>query len=128
MPVVRGKRRQLEIDFDPSLLDKYPTAMDALRAAVYTHPHPIKTIAADMDMAASTLSRKVAGDPDDPRRFSLDDLEAFMRASGDRSVLHYLNAKYLPTPEMHEAARLDALEDAMQVMATTLAALKRGRS
>lgn len=103
---------QMTLDLEPGLLDRYPTAMDCLRAAVYSAHRPIKTIAADMDLSASALSRKLTQDPDDPRRFSLDDLEGYIRATGDTRVVEYLAQKYLQTDEqrqqhtLHHAARL----------------------
>lgn len=39
---------QLSIDFEPGLVGKYQTAMDAIRAAVYSSTRPMKAIAADM--------------------------------------------------------------------------------
>ena len=51
---------QLSIDFEPGLVGKYQTAMDAIRAAVYSSTRPMKAIAADMDISQSELSRKLA--------------------------------------------------------------------
>lgn len=105
-------KAQLTLDFEPGLVERFPTAMDALRAAVHGGRKPLKTIAADMDLSTSALSRKLSQDPDDPRRFSLDDLEHFIQATGDTSVVEYLAAKYLQSDEcrrtqaLHQATRL----------------------
>ena len=110
MPV----KAQLTLDFEPGLVDRYPTAMDAVRAAVHGGRKPLKTIAADMDLSVSALSRKLNQDPEDPRRFSLDDLEALIAATGDTSVVEYLAAKYL---QSDETRRHQALTQATRLLA-----------
>ena len=103
-------QEQLTLVFEPGLTERYPTAMDLVRKVAYSHRNPLKTIAADMDMSQSTLSRKLAQDPDDPRRMSVDDLEAFIAATGDASVVEYLAAKYLQSDEQRKAGALAATE------------------
>lgn len=107
-------KSQLTLDFEPGLVERHASAMDALRAAVYGGRKPLKTIAADMDMSTSGLSRKLSQDPEDPRRFSLDDLEAYLRATGDTTVVEYLAAKYL---QSDEARRHQALNTASRLLA-----------
>lgn len=86
---------QLTLDFEPALVEKYSHLLDCIRASAYSHRNPLKTIAADMDMSQSELSRKLSGNPDDPRRFSVDDLERFIVATGDLTPIYYLIGKYL---------------------------------
>lgn len=74
----------------------------------------MKTIAADMDLSTSALSRKLSQDPDDPRHFSLDDLERFITATGDVTVVEYLAAKYL---QSDESRRTQALHTATRLLA-----------
>ena len=85
-PVVSSSH-QLSIDFEPGLAERHQTALDCVRECAYTHKHPLKTLAADMDMSQSELSRKLAHNPDDPRRFTLDDLEKFLTATGDMTPI-----------------------------------------
>lgn len=87
--------RQLTLDFEPSLIEKHPHLLDCVRAVAYSHRNPLKTIAMDMDLSQSELSRKLSGNPDDPRRFTLDDLERFIGATGDVTPIHWLIGKYL---------------------------------
>lgn len=109
-----GATAQLTLDFEPGLLERYPSAMDRLRAAVYASRLPLKTIAADMDTSASTLSRKLAEDQDDPRRFSLRDLERYIDATGDTTVIEYLALKYLQSEDIR---RQQALSQATRLLA-----------
>ena len=97
---------------------------DVVRKVAYGHPNPLKTIAADMDMSQSTLSRKLAQDPDDPRRFTLDDLERFITATGDATVVEYLAAKYLQSDEARRAGAVVAAEGLLRELAALLPTLR----
>jgi hypothetical protein len=108
MPAVTSTQ-QLTLDFEPGLTEKHPHLLDCVRASAYTHRNPLKTIAADMDMSQSDLSRKLSGNPDDPRRFSLDDLERFIDATGDVSPIYWLIAKYLQDEKVKHDRALEEL-------------------
>lgn len=86
---------QLTLDFEPGLAERHDSLLACLRQCAYTHRNPLKTIAADMDMSQSELSRKLSGNPDDPRRFSVDDLEAYVSKNHDITPILYLVEKYL---------------------------------
>lgn len=106
------------------MVERYPTAMDLVRKVAYGHRNPLKTIAADMDMSQSTLSRKLSQDPDDPRRMSVDDLEAFVRATGDVSVIEYLAAKYLQSDDQRRAGAIAATERLLAELGSLLPTLR----
>lgn len=93
-----------------------------MRAAAYTHRNPLKTIAADMDVSQSDLSRKLAGNPEDPRRFSLDDLERFIDATGDMSPVYWLVAKYLQDERVKRDRALQELATQMPTLLALIAA------
>lgn len=117
---------QLTLTFEPGVLERHPSAMDVVRKAAYGHPNPLKTIAADMDMSQSTLSRKLAQDVDDPRRFTLDDLEKFIAATGDVTVVEYLAAKYLQSDEARKAGAIAAAETLLRQLAAVMPTLTGG--
>ena len=117
-------KTQLTLDLEPGMVDRYSTAMDCLRASVYASNKPLKTIAADMDLSASTLSRKLSQDPDDPRRFSLDDLERYVAATGDTTVIEYLAAKHLASDEDRRAQTLATATRLLGELAPLLAAMR----
>lgn len=100
---------QLKLDFTPGLTERFPTALDCVKASVYGNVKPLKTIAADMDISQSDLSRKLANNPDDPRRFTLHDLEALVQATGDTTVIRYLAQKYCADPATKQREALAAL-------------------
>lgn len=115
---------QLTLDLEPGLVDRFPSAMDCLRAHVYASRLPMKTIAADMDLSVSSLSRKLAQDPDDPRRFSLDDLERYIAATGDTSVVAYLAAKHLQSDAARQAQTLATAARLLAELAPLVASMR----
>lgn len=99
----------MSIDFEPGLAERHQSALDCVRECAYTHKHPLKTLAADMDMSQSELSRKLAHNPDDPRRFTLDDLEKFLTATGDMTPIYYLVEKFLEDYDLRQRRALAEL-------------------
>lgn len=85
---------QLTLDFRPGLTERYETVLDCIKSSIYSSEKPLKTIAANMDMSPSDLSRKLAGNPDDPRRFSVQDLERYVEITGDTIPILYLAQKF----------------------------------
>lgn len=59
------------LSLEPGLAERFDSALDCVRAGVYSSHRPLKAIAAEMDTSVSTLSRKLAAHPDDPRHFTL---------------------------------------------------------
>ena len=100
---------QLTLSFEPGLADRHASLLDCIRQTVYSNRNPIKTIAADMDLSQSDLSRKLSSNPDDTRRFSVDDLERLIDATGDVTPVLYLAEKYLASRESKQRAAAEQL-------------------
>jgi hypothetical protein len=84
-----------------------------------------KVIAAEMDMSPSTLSRKLNPSDGDTQRFNLDDLEAFLDATGDApAVIEYLAAKYMDSPDARKARALSKVERLAEELSAAMALLK----
>ena len=111
----------MTLDFQPGLTERFASVLDAMRQGAYTHRNPLKTIAADMDMSQSELSRKLSGNPDDPRRMSVDDLEKYLTATGDMTPIYYLAEKFLAD---HEATQRRAMGELAKQIPDILALLK----
>lgn len=111
----------MTLDFTPGLTERFAGLLDCIRAGAYTHRNPLKTIAADMDMSQSELSRKLSGNPDDPRRFSVEDLEKYVQATGDMTPIYYLAEKYLAD---HEATQRRAMGELAKQLPDILALIK----
>ena len=109
---------QMTLNFEPGITERHKTCLDAVREAIYKHRNPLKTIAADMDMSSSDLSRKLSEDPNEPRRFTLHDFEAYLKATGDMTPLYYLVEKYLADDELKQKRAMSELTKQLpQIMA-----------
>ena len=86
---------QLMLDFEAGLTERHASCLAVVREGAYSNRNPLKTLAADMDMSQSELSRKLADNPNDPRNFTLTDLEMYLDKSGDFTPIYYLVEKYL---------------------------------
>jgi hypothetical protein len=94
---------QHTLNFEPGMSERWTSLKACVRERVYAHTKPLKTIAADMDLSQSELSRKLADNPGDQRNLSCDDLEAYIAKSGDVTPIFYLIEKYAVDPEMKRA-------------------------
>jgi hypothetical protein len=96
----------IQLDCLPGLVERHLTVLDCVRASIYSQPKPLKSIAMDMDMSQSDLSRKLSSNPDDPRRFSVVDLENYIKTTGDTTPILYMVQKYCTD---HEASKREAI-------------------
>lgn len=116
---------QMTLNFEPSLPDRFHTLRDYVAHRVQVQAKPAKTIAGDMDMSPSVLSRKLAPTENDTQRFNCDDLENYIRATGDNSPIEYLAAKYLLGDAARQAraiARVELLANELDRALQTLKA------
>lgn len=107
-PVIAPDRRQLTLELEPGLTQRYRCARDAVAQGVYRRG--LKVTAADLDMAPGNLS--VALGDDGVRHFSLDAFERYLQVTGDLTPLYYLVERYLGD---QGAARAEALERVMRM-------------
>lgn len=94
---------QHTLNFDPGLAERWRSLKACVRERIYGHAKPLKSIAADMDYSESDLSRKLGDNPNDPRNFTCDDLEAYIQNTGDTTPILYLVEKYAVNPEAKRA-------------------------
>lgn len=134
-PAGDGNRRQLDLpspaqhqltlNFEPSLPERFGTLREfiAYRASV-TAKH-LKVQAADMDMAPSTLSRKLNPAEGDTQRLNCDDVEAWLESTGEAAaVIEYLAAKYLDSDDARRARTFAKIEALVPELVNLLAAAK----
>jgi hypothetical protein len=96
---------QLTLNFERGLAESFNTCREYVAHRVHHQGRPHKAIAADMDYSPSDLTRKLAQNPDDSRRFTLDDLERYMDVTGDTKPVIYLVEKYLQKVNPKELQR-----------------------
>lgn len=107
--MTQASTSQMTLDFEAGLVERFPSLLDCVRNGAYTNRNPLKTIAADMDMSQSDLSRKLAGNPDDPRRLSVDDFEKYVDKTGDVTPIYYLVEKFLQDDSHRQRRALSQL-------------------
>lgn len=114
---------QLMLDFLPGLTELHTSALACVDSCIKSSGKPLKTIAADMDLSTSELSRKLANNPNDTRHFTLADLEAYVAATGNTTPILYLAQKYCVDTETKKQQATHALNALLpQVMALLKAA------
>lgn len=103
--------QQLTLNFDAGLAESYSSCRECVQSLAHQQGKPVKVIAADMDYAPSTFSRKLAQSPNDTQKFTLDDLEQFIQVTGDRRPIYYLTDQRSELERLKaEVARLEQLE------------------
>ncbi len=122
---VSKTRTQLTLNFEPGLTEQFRTFRDYLAYRVQVQPKPAKVIAGDMDMSPSLLSRKLSPGDTDTQRFNVDDLENYMRATGDTSPIDYLAAKYCGNTQDRQSRALGRVELLASELERTLSELKK---
>jgi hypothetical protein len=116
---------QMTLSFEPALPDRFPSlrAYVAHRASITQKS--LKSQAADMDMAPSTLTRKLNPAEGDTQRLNCDDLEEWLKSTSEApAVIEYLCAKYMDTPDARRARLLNKLEGMVPDLLASLASLK----
>lgn len=116
---------QLTLNFEPALPERWPTlrAFIAHRSAIV--PKKQSTVAADMDLAPSTLSRKLNPSEGDTQRFNVDDFEAWLESTGDApAVMEYLAAKFMDCDKARQQRTLASAERLIAELAKVLPALR----
>lgn len=114
----------LTLQCEPSLASRYATLRDFIADRVDKQRKPAKTIAMDMGMSPSTLSRKLKPAESDTQRFNVDDLESYMEETGDFAAIEYLAAKFLNSDEARKARAIKQVEELATDLFRVLAELK----
>ena len=115
---------QLTLNFEPALPERFRTLRDYMAHRIQVQAKPAKTIAMDMDMSPSTLSRKVSPGDGDTQRLNVDDLELYMQVTGDTGAIEYLAAKYLCSDATRRVRALARVESLSAELAGLVSSLK----
>lgn len=121
MPIQPMSKKQLEIDFEPGLVERFPEFLDCLKASVYGSRKQFKAIAADLDMSSSDLSRRFAENPNDPVHFPARLLGKLIASTGDLTPIYWLIEKFC---EDTDAKQRRAIEQLAQITPQLLRLLK----
>jgi len=115
---------QLTLSFEPTLPETFASLREFVAFRVQELKINAKTLAADMDLSPTILSRKLKPGDGDTSRLSVDDLEAYIRATNDTAPLEYLAAKFMDTPTARQARALSRLETLLAQVENVAAGLR----
>lgn len=114
---------QLTLDFEGGLSERHSTCLSVVREGAYSFNRGLKSLAADMDLSQSELSRKLADNPNDPRNFTLEDLEKYISVSKDNTPIYYLVEKFLTDDETKHKRALAELAQHLPKITALIKAL-----
>lgn len=113
---------QLTLQLQPGLAQRFKSLREVTHWCALNHRGGVAAIAAQVDMSPSTLSRKLAGNPDDPHRtLDIDDLVRVLEATGDYTPVYWLIDRFLPSDDQKRKAAVDQLSTLMPQLAALLA-------
>lgn len=81
----------MTLELDASLTTTHRNLRECVAQGIYRRG--LKAVASDLDLSPGNLSVALSDDPQ--RKFSVDELEAYIRCTGDKTPVYYLVAKYL---------------------------------
>lgn len=90
-PVITDSRRQIALEFDESLTQRFRCVRDVVAQGVYQRG--LKSVAGDLDISPGNLSVALSDDPH--RKLGVDELERYIQTSGDKTPIYWLIARYL---------------------------------
>ncbi len=101
--------KQVELNFEGGLTDLFPEWQDMIVESVYGSGKPFKSIAADLDMSSSELSRKIKFNPDDNVDFPIRRFDELLETTGDLRPVFWLVEKYLQDADTQKKQALNEL-------------------
>lgn len=115
--------RQLSIMFAPGASQRSRSLREHIATQVYAGAG-ITTTAGRLDMSPSKLTEKLAGGDSSgkPRGLTVDELEAYIAITGDKSPIYYLVEKYLQDPEVAQQEAMAKLLQHVESLAPLMAA------
>lgn len=115
---------QLTLNFEPSLPEQWKSLRAYIAFRVQEQRLNAANLAGKMDLSPSMLSRKLTPSEGDTQRFNCDDLENYIKVSGDTSAIEYLASKYLCSDESRKARAIARVEHLATELSNALASIK----
>ena len=115
---------QLTLNFEPSLPERFGSLREFIAFRVHELKLCAKSLASDMDLSPTVLSRKLKPGEGDTSKLSVDDLEAYIHATKDTAPLEYLAAKFMDSPDQRKARALSRVETLLAQLESAAASLK----
>lgn len=105
--------QQLSLMLEPGLAAVHPTLKSCLNTCIVSG-QGVVAIAGKLDMSHSKLSQALSGADD--RKLDVNEMEAYIQATGDTRPIQYLVAKYMRDPvilQQEAMAQLAKLAEAI---------------
>lgn len=109
--------QQMTLALDPGVT-VHPTLKACIAAGIYQRG--VVAIAGKLDASPSHLSESLSGN--DRRKFDVDDLEAYIAATGDTTPIQYLVAKFLRDPSVIQQEALNRIAALAETLPALMAA------
>ncbi len=100
---------QMTLDFTPGLTSRFRSLRECVSASVYSCPRGLSSIAADLDMSPSELTKRLNPDGSEPRPLRVDDLEKIVCATGDNTPIYWLIERFLRSDEARRSSAINQL-------------------
>ncbi len=114
--------RQFTLDFEAGLTERFKTWESILAAAVYASRKGLNSVASDLDMSPSELTRRLNPDSDDARPLRTKDAVGIIRSTEDLRPIYWLIESFLNDPE---SLRQEALSRLPGLLAAVQAAIEQ---
>lgn len=114
--------RQFTLDFEPGLTERFKSWDEVLAASVYGSRKGLNSVAADLDMSPSELTRRLNPDTDDPRPLRTKDGIKIIESTGDMRPVYWLIETFLQDPEAMKQEALSRLPGLLAAVQATLEA------
>lgn len=108
---------QLTLSLEPGV-SVHPSLKACIAAGVYSRG--VVAVAGKIDASPSHLCEALSGN--DRRKFDVDDLEAYIAATGDTTPIQYLVAKFLRDASVVQAEALNRLVGLAETLPGLIAA------
>ncbi|TGY35236.1 hypothetical protein [Stenotrophomonas maltophilia] len=110
--------RHLSITYQGGLTQTSRSLRELLLVQVQ-HNGGVVAVAGKMDLAPSKLSEKLAGGDTSgkPRGMTIDELERYIKETGDMAPVHYLVEKFLTCPDAQHAEAIAQFANLARAMA-----------
>lgn len=112
---------QLTLELQPGLLQRYSTLRQCVYHTALNYARGMKSLAADLDLSESELSRRLNPSEGDNRSCDVDLMARIIAATEDHTPIHWLMARFLRDAETRKQAAVDQLAQLLPQIATLLA-------
>jgi hypothetical protein len=114
--------RQLTLELEPGLTDRFRCLRDVVAAGTYQRG--LKRVAGDLDVAPGNLSCML--NDESQRKLGTDDLERYIETQKDLTPIHWLISRYLGE-EASDAHAMKRVEELLAQVAELMPTANKGR-